>query len=101
MRMQRQEAAQREVERYSMDPSIQDDIKQVRHQCSLDLISDVTYHRKLHGYEDKSRDKTKQLKCSFFSLLFLFYNKGLLNYYALVYLCVIYECVFPNNQWTD
>jgi hypothetical protein len=75
MRMQRQEAAQREVERYSMDPSIQDDIKQVRHQCSLDLISDVTYHRKLHGYEDKSRDKTKQLKCSFFILLFLFYNK--------------------------
>lgn len=30
MRMQRQEAAQREVERYAMDPSIQDDIKQVR-----------------------------------------------------------------------
>lgn len=29
MRMQRQEAAQREVERYSMDPAMQDDIKQV------------------------------------------------------------------------
>lgn len=28
MRMQRQEAAHREVERYSMDPSVQDDIKQ-------------------------------------------------------------------------
>ncbi|XP_075226306.1 nuclear pore complex protein Nup54 [Lycorma delicatula] len=28
MRMQRQEAAQREVERYSMDPAMQDDIKQ-------------------------------------------------------------------------
>jgi len=31
MRMQRQEAAHREVERYTMDPAIQDDIKQVGH----------------------------------------------------------------------
>ena len=29
MRLQRQEAAHREVERYSMDPAVQDDIKQV------------------------------------------------------------------------
>lgn len=53
MRMQRQEAAHREVERYTMDPAIQDDIKQVGHY----------QHSKgsCHEYEDNPRDKPKTM----------------------------------------
>jgi hypothetical protein len=67
MRMQRQEAAHREVERYTMDPAIQDDIKQVgHHQCSTGRCKQ---------YEDKPRDKTRPLKMFLLSLICVLYGK--------------------------
>lgn len=61
MRMQRQEAAHREVERYTMDPAIQDDIKQVGY-CEHSTGS-------CHWYEDKPRDDTKPLRIIVLSLV--------------------------------